>query len=303
MTIIQGDDPVRSLDGFSSFEIMGAEIRYACRGTGEPVLLAHGALGDLRSLLPVAERLADDFEAITLSLPALSASERPGRPFGTGGQAEDLLDFIRLLGRGPVHLVAWSYSAHAALALAVRHPEWIRSLLLYEPGFPTFVEEQATVEAIEDDMASAFAGAAEAFAKGLEREAVRVAIDAAAMESGYFDRQPESRRMVHLDNAGSLEALFEQQLPTPIRSSHLASIGCPATVAGGSQTRTCYRLVTDAASRAMGAGCHMIVDGAGHLLPEQDAGRFALLVREHLASLGKSRPPVAANDTPAGTRR
>lgn len=303
MTIDKRNHPAPGLDSFSSFQIMGADVGYARRGIGEPVVLAHGALGDLRSLLPVAERLADNFEAITLSLPALSTSKRPDRPFGTGGQAEDLLDFIRLLGRGPVHLVAWSYSAHAALTLAVRHHECIRSLFLYEPGFSTFVEEERAIEAIESDMAIAFAGVAEAFAKGSNREAVRLAIDSAALESGYFNRQPASRRVVHLDNSGSLAALFEQQPPTPLTSSNLASIVCPVTVARGSHTRTCYRLVTDAASRAIGEGCHAIVDGAGHLLPEQDAERFALLVKEHLANLPKARRSLRANDIRGGKGR
>jgi pimeloyl-ACP methyl ester carboxylesterase len=275
--------PPHEPEAFPSHRIAGTALRYACRGRGEPVLLAHGTPGDLRTLLPAAERLADRFEAIVMSLPALGAAERPERPFGTDGQAEDLRDLAAALGRGPVHIAAWSYSAHAALTLAVRHPECVKSLFLFEPSFPTFIEDAATLEAIGADMAAAFEPVAEAFAQGRETEALRRAIDAAALEEGYFDRQPPALRAVHEANAFALRALFTQQPPTPLSAADLARIACPVTIARGGETRTCYRLVTDAAARLVPRARHAVVFGAGHLLPEQDPALFALLVGQHLA--------------------
>jgi len=263
--------------------IGGVDLHYAACGEGEPVFLAHGALGDLRSLLPVAERLAGRCEAITMSLPALPAAERPARPFGTDGQAEDLLDLAWSLGRGPVHLVAWSFSAHAALALAVRHPEWVRSLFLFEPGFPTFIADAALRDTGRLDMLAAFDPVAQALAAGCAIAAARRAIDAAALEAGYFDRQPAARRAVHEANALSLRALFAQTEPTALTADDLARITCPTTIARGAQTRPCYRIVTDAAARLVPRARHAIVYGAGHLLPEQDPDLFASLVAQHLA--------------------
>lgn len=265
-----------------SFHIAGSDIPYAALGHGEPVLMAHGALGDLRSLLPVAALLVNGFEAVTMSLPALTATERPARPFGTDGQAADLCDLIACLGRGPVHLVAWSYSAHAALVLAARHPGMVKSLFLYEPGFPTYIEDESAAAAVIDDMMRAYEPVSEAFAAGDTAEAVRHAIDAAAMEQGYFDRQPQSYRAIHQANAASLQALFEQSPPTALTASELAAIACPTTIARGAQTRLCYSLVTDAAAGIVPAARHVKVADAGHLLPEQEPERFASLVHEHL---------------------
>lgn len=279
---------------FPSFRSAGCDIRYAVLGAGEPVLLAHGALGDLRSLLPVAASLADAFATVTMSLPAVPAAVRPLRPFGTDGQAADLLDLIAHLGRGPVHLAAWSYAAHAALVLAARHPGKVKSLFLFEPGFPTYIDDEFTAQAVIDDMMRAFAPVAEALAAGNVNKAVGHAIDAAAMEQGYFDRQPEACRLIHQANAASLQALFEQSQPTALTASELAAIACPTTIARGARTRACYSLVTDAAARLVPGARHVIVADAGHLLPEQEPQRFAAQVREHLGSAARSSSGTGA---------
>lgn len=272
------------------FNIAGAELHYALRGEvrrGAPfVLLAHGAFGDLRSLLPVADRLEDACIPVTMSLPALAGDARPARPFGTGGQAEDLADLIAALGAAPAHIVAWSFAAHAALALACRRPELVASLFLFEPGFPTFVTDPATLAAIEEDTLAAFVPVAEAFADGDFDAALAHAIDAAAREAGYFGLQPEAYRIIHRDNAGTLPALFAQTEPVPLGPEDLAAITCPVTVARGERTRACYALVTDAAAALVPGARHEVVADAGHLLPEQDPARFAALVRAHLSAAG-----------------
>jgi hypothetical protein len=61
------------------------------------------------------------------------------RPFGNRQQRDDIIDAM-LIEVGTVNLVNWSYSAHAALAVAARRPDLPPSNLLYEPGFANFVE-------------------------------------------------------------------------------------------------------------------------------------------------------------------
>ncbi|MDX9862863.1 MAG: alpha/beta hydrolase [Rhodospirillales bacterium] len=274
--------PTTTRSQTSSLDIGGVWI--ACRrcGSGQPVLLAHGIPGDLRTLQPVAERLADRFEAITVSLPALPKSERPSRPFGTAAQADDLVDLITSLARGPVHLVAWSYSAHAAMAVAAAKGDMVRSLCLYEPGFPTFVaDETARDQAFADTMA-AFGPVAEALARGDRQGALRLAVDGAAGRSGHFDGQSEEVREIHRDTADMLQELFSQTPPVPLGPADVAAIRCPATVARGAGTRVCYRIVSDEAARLIPGARHVVIPNAGHLLPEQDPNAFAALVRDHL---------------------
>lgn len=271
-------------------EIEGVFVPFQSQGEGQPVLLTHGVPGDLRSLAPVARELSDTVEAITLSLPALPAEARRSRPFGTAGQRDDLIDFISSLGRGPVHLVAWSFSAHSAMAVAIDRPDLVRSLFLYEPGFPTLVEDAAARDAVIADTQAAFGPVAEAFARGDREAAVRLAIDAAARQPGYFEAQPEAIRAIHEDTAGSLEAIFAQTPPIPLGPCDLRRITCPVTIARGDRTRDCYAIVSDAAARLVSGAAHIVVANSGHLLPEQEPARFASLVRAHLRRTTECAP-------------
>jgi pimeloyl-ACP methyl ester carboxylesterase len=267
-------------------EIEGLFVPYRSQGEGQPVLLTHGVLGDLRSLDPVAGDLSDAVEAITVTLPALTADARPTRPFGTASQRDDLIDLIWSLGRGPVHLVAWSFSAHSALAVAIDRPDLVPSLFLYEPGFPTFVEDEARREAVVNDMGAAFAPVAEAFRRGDREGAVRLAIDAAARQPGHCEAQPDAIRAIYCDTAHTLEAIFAQTPPIPLGPADLGRIRCPVTIARGEGTRDCYAIVSDAAARLVSGAAHVVVPEAGHLLPEQEPARFANLVRAHLERAG-----------------
>lgn len=251
-------------------------------GSGAPVLLAHGIPGDCRTLAPVAAILSTRWEAITVSLPTPLAGERMLRPFGTKGMADDLADVIQALGTGPIHLVAWSYSAHAALDLAVRCPRLVASLFVYEPGCATFVEDPAQLCAIAADTRAAFGPVEVHVGEGDLLAAVRASIDAAADEPGYFDRQPADTRAIQEESAKGLAALFEQTPPSALCAADIASIACPVTIARGARTRVSYRLVTDTAAMLMPDARFVIARWAGHLLPEQDPARFASLVGDHL---------------------
>ena len=275
-----------------AFPIADALIECCMQGAGAPVLLLHGIPGDLRTLLPTAGRLADRCEAITVSLPALGQGMRASRPFGTAGQRDDVIDLIRSIGRGPVHLVAWSYSAQAAMAVAITRPDLVRSLFLYEPGFPTFVETASARDEVQADTIAAFGPVAEALGRGDAEAALRYAIDGAANELGYFEAQPEALRAIHWETAGMLAALFTQTPPLALGTADLRAIACPVTVARGALTRACYRIVSDEAARLIRDTTHVVVPGAGHLLPERSPDAFSLLIRAHLDRAAGGEPRV-----------
>ncbi|MDF1587302.1 alpha/beta fold hydrolase [Marinimicrococcus flavescens] len=279
--------------------IAGAALRTRHAGRGEPVLLTHGVPGDLESLAPVADLLAGSCHAVTVSLRHAGPGPHGTRGFGTAEQREDMRDLIRALGLGPVHLVAWSYSAHAAMALTAGHPELVRSLMVFEPGFAT--EDQGELEAVQQDMGAAFGPVFAALAEGTAEDALRRSIDAAAGEEGWFERQPARIRAVHRRNAHMLPLLLTQSAPLPLDRQTLASIGRPVTVAWGTCTRRCYRIVSKAAARTIPAARAVSVERANHLLPEADPGAFAGEVAAHLRWAGgpADRPqPATSSSSP-----
>jgi pimeloyl-ACP methyl ester carboxylesterase len=113
-----------------------AELEYDVRGTGEPVLLIHGAhLADaLRPLM--AEPAFDDFQMIQYHRRGFAGSSRPPGPPSTEDPADDAVGLLDHLSVDRAHLVGHSYGAMIALSLAAAYPTRVRSLALLEiPAF------------------------------------------------------------------------------------------------------------------------------------------------------------------------
>ncbi|KZY31533.1 hypothetical protein A3731_04650, partial [Roseovarius sp. HI0049] len=202
------------------------------------------------------------------------------RPFGTGQQRDDLCDIASEIG-GPVDVAAWSYSAHAALALAIERPDLLRSLYLVEPGFPTFVTDPGAAARIEADTMAAFGPVFGALSDSDLDSALRHAIDGAAGRPGWFAAQPEAIRQIHRRNAMMLPLLLHQTPVIPLTEDDLRQVRCPTTVAWGTQTRLCYRLVSETAARLIPAARPSQLAG-NHLLPEAAPEMIAADIREHL---------------------
>lgn len=266
-------------------------------GDGPPLLLLHGALGDRRTLAPVAAQLADRWRVVVPTQRYFGQGPRAtgSKPFGTGTQAEDLIGMLDALGLAQAHVAAWSFSAHSALAAALAAPGRVRSLFLYEPGFPTFVTDRAAQAEITADGARVFGPVAEAAHAGDWPEAARRMIDAAAGRAGWFDAEPAERRRVHLDNADTIGLLFTQTPPVPILAEDLAELDLPVTVAWGSDTSSGYRIVSQAAASAIRNARAFELPEAGHLLPEADPARFASLLAAHLDA-GVPPDPASGRD-------
>jgi pimeloyl-ACP methyl ester carboxylesterase len=159
---------------------------------------------------------------------------------------------------------------------------FFRSLLVYEPGFPTFLHDPGGLRDVQEDTMAAFGPVARALESGDEEEAIARAIDGAAGETGHFDREAPNVSSVHLENARQLGLVFRQTPPVPLGEEDLRGIALPVTVARGERTRACYRIVSDTAARLIPGARHVVVPGVGHLLPEQDPAAFAALVLAHL---------------------
>ena len=111
--------------------------------------------------------------------------------------------------------------------------------------------------------------------------ALRHAIDGAAGQAGWFDAQPEAIRRIHSRNVGMLPLLARQTPVLKLDAEDLGMVRCPATVARGTKTRLCYRLVSETAARLIPGARASRLPG-NHLLPEAAPKTFAADIRTHL---------------------
>jgi pimeloyl-ACP methyl ester carboxylesterase len=114
-------------------KINNVELEYDVGGSGESVLLIHGAhLADgLRPL--VAEPALDDFQMIRYHRRGFGGSSRPPGPTSTEDQVRDAVRLLDHLGIDRAHVVSHSYGGMIALSLAAAHPARVRSLAFLEP--------------------------------------------------------------------------------------------------------------------------------------------------------------------------
>lgn len=249
-------------------------------GAGQAVLFLHGAPGDLRTWTPVTDVLGARFRCLAYTQRWFGARSwsAPGSDFGTEAHAADLIGMVEALDLAPVSLVAWSYAGHVALLAALRRPELFQRILIYEPGVGTYVVDPDERARMDADAAAMFPPLAEALGRGDLAEVVRRLIDASG-GAGWFDRQPARCRAIHLDSAAMMPLLMGGGAPpADIGAADLASLRAPVSIAWGERTRDLFGVPSRAAAAAITTAQHREVEGAGHLLPEQDPTRFAALV-------------------------
>ncbi len=115
------------MTGFA--EIDGLRIRYKQAGRGEPVLLLHGWGGQLESMDPIANALAQHFAITSIDFPGHGESSPPPRPW----YVSDFLDLtMKLMDRFALErpgIVAHSFGGRVTIKLAAAHPQRAGRLL------------------------------------------------------------------------------------------------------------------------------------------------------------------------------
>jgi pimeloyl-ACP methyl ester carboxylesterase len=120
-------------------KVNGVELEYEIVGSGEPMLLIHGAhIADALQPL-VAEPALERFQHIRYHRRGLGGSTYPVDAVATSVpvQAEDAVGLLDHLGVDRAHVVGHSLGAAIALELAAQHPTRVASLVLLEPAFFT----------------------------------------------------------------------------------------------------------------------------------------------------------------------
>jgi pimeloyl-ACP methyl ester carboxylesterase len=112
-------------------ERVARDIHYLDAGTGQPVVMLHGA-GGLRVDEPVFSELAARFHLIAPSMPGFDAS-----PPGTASNVIDVADVVAACIRqvaGRAHVVGESFGGAVSSWLAIRHPDVVDHLVLAAPA-------------------------------------------------------------------------------------------------------------------------------------------------------------------------
>ena len=160
---------------------------------GEPLVFVHGALGDLDFFEPQVQAFATSFRVIAYSR-RFSPPNAPPRATDVNPlsiHVADLRALMKQLNAAPAHLVGNSGGAYIALALALAHPEVVRSLVLGEPPVMSLLSRTSVGEdLLQSWVRRVIAPSRKAFEGGDLEDGLRKFMDAIC-GTGCLDNPPQ----------------------------------------------------------------------------------------------------------------
>jgi len=266
-----------------SLRVNGYDLAYAEEGSGDPVLLIHGTLGDQRSWAAQMAPLGARFRVLALSMRHCWPGRwEEGGDFTIDRHVADVVGLITALGQGPVRLVGHSRGGHIAFRIAERHPELLRALVLAEPGGELDESLGGKPPGAPGRQASAFAEAAALIAAGDTEGGLRRVAEHTG-GPGAWERRPEARKAIARDNARTLLGQVHERR-RPYSRAAAEAIRTPTLLLGGAETRPQFIAILDALERTIAGARRVTIPNATHGLTHENPEAFNRAVLDFLAA-------------------
>jgi len=248
--------------------INGVEVAYDLQGSGEPLVMIHGAQGDQSMFSGLAPAFASQFRVLTFDQRGSGLSEKPDMEYSIAMLADDTATLMEHLGFASAHIVGVSMGGMIAQEFALRHPRKVRALVLgcTTPGGPKAVRLGG--EALTNAYST----------KPMSAEERGRALAEAAFTKGYIQKHPEiipamieARRQCSIDPVAlghRMKAAYAHDA-----FDRLSQITCPTLViTGKDDVLISWENSRILAERIPGAKL-MLLEPAGHCFwlerPEQ----------------------------------
>jgi len=266
-------------------DIEGYQLTYSSFGSGEPLVFIHGALADETFWYPHFELLGDSFKCLAPTLRYFNGGIVDARfPFGIETHARDCALCIEEQFPDGVNLVGWSYGADVALYTAHKIPHLIKKLLIYDPGFPSYVSDTNELEIFKKDSTKMFEPIAGFVEKGMLDSAVVSLINASGVADSYFSNQYKKIQKSQLEKKETLLLQIKQQYPKPITADDLKQLRFPAWVGTGRNSRPLFQITAGAAAKSLGNAVFAMLDNESHLFPLEKPIDFAEIVKTFMTN-------------------
>ncbi len=274
-------------------ETNGARIYYEVEGAGEPVVLIHAGIANLRMWDEQVPALMDRYRVIRYDTRGFGRTDSQDVSFSNRADIAALLDH---LGESSAHIVGVSRAGQIALDFTLEFPERVRSLVIANGGVSGY-------ESPDDDYSQFEQAEKWEEAKDWERLARWETDFWVNGPSQPSDRVPAAiRDRVHdwiLANYRAEKTYGQPQPLDPPAAGRLAELRAPLLVVIG----TADEAGTQAACRFLAEsvpGARLeVFDGAAHLVNLEQPDRFNRVLREFLDASSGVGAGGAESATPA----
>jgi pimeloyl-ACP methyl ester carboxylesterase len=138
--------------------VNGLEMYYEIHGTGQPLVLLHGAYMTIDVMGEVVPELAKTRQVIAVELQGHGRTADVDRPLSYEQMADDVAALLRHLGIEQADVFGYSMGGGVALQVAIRHPEVVRKLVVASASYTSEGMHPELLEMIPTLTPEAFAG-------------------------------------------------------------------------------------------------------------------------------------------------
>jgi pimeloyl-ACP methyl ester carboxylesterase len=295
-------------------DIHGASFAYRMSGHGDPMVLVHANISDMRSWESLDPLLADHFRVITYS----RRFAYPNQPADLADRdtlaqhAHDLIALVEKLRLGKVHLVGNSSGAFICLLAAQQRPDLVRTLTLEEPPVVSlflqslppkpgelwkllFDSPAALLELIKFG-AGVIGPATKEFQQGHDGAAVDL-FARGVLGAAAFAKVTPARKQQMTDNMAAHRAtMLGAGLPV-FTAADAAAIEPKALLIQGAETPAFQRRINQRLAGLMPGARDICIPNASHLVHEDNPRAVAEAIRAFCMSM---QPAASASERRAG---
>jgi pimeloyl-ACP methyl ester carboxylesterase len=198
--------------------VPGGKLYYEVRGSG-PLLLVFGQPMTSAPFGPLADVLAEDHTVVTYDPHGVGQSsvDDPSLAITPEVEADDLAHIIDAVGGGPADVFGSSGGAVAALALAVRHPDKVRTVVAHEPPVTDLLPDAAQVRSVVDDIEDAYreSGSGAAWGKFISLVVHSGPVPEGGVPDAVWPPQGQDENPVQDEDPGAAQDAQAGQPPEP----------------------------------------------------------------------------------------
>ncbi len=269
-------------------EVNRYPLAYVEAGTGPALLLIHGSISDYRAWIHQLGVFSGSHRTIAVSLRHCFPEHwnGVGGDFTVEQHADDLAAFISVKEIGAVHVVGHSRGGAVAISLALRHPQFVRTLVLADPGgLESLLPDTPEGRHMAGETEQMFARLSRDLATGDAEAAAREFVDSLGGPGTWSRRSPEQRQIL-LDNIHTGPACAQRPRLT---RADVASLDLPILPLTGAKSPPRYALILEAMRTANRRVSDIVtIESAAHAMNRDNALAFNAAVLDFLARHGSS---------------
>jgi len=276
--------------------IDGASLAYRESGHGDPMVLVHASLSDMRSWEPLEPLVAEHFRIINYSRrfahPNRPADENTSDSFSA--HVSDLVALIDRLGLGKVHLVGNSSGAFVCLLAAQQRPDLVRTLTLEEPPvvsmflhalppspgelFRLLFSSPGALVALIEFGAGTIGPTMKAFQQGNDDAALDFFARGVLGAAAYAKVTPTRKRQMVANVKAHRASMLGAGLPV-FTAADAASIQVPTQLIRGSDTPGFQRRINQRLAKLIPGAMDVCIPNASHFVHEDNPQVVAEVIR------------------------